>query len=445
MQLQGWGRYPRVDAEILEPTTPQDLIHQLGTDNSAPFIARGAGRSYGDSSLNDRVISSRFLDGFSSFDVETGELRCSSGVTIDDLLKVCIPKGLFPAVVPGTKQVSIGGAIAADIHGKNHHLDGSFCDYVDSFTLALANGETKTCSRKKNKELFHATCGGMGLTGVVLDATLKLEKISSSTIKSKSIATNNLSQTLEQLELQNDKKFVVAWVDCLAKNESLGRGIVHSGNFEEGEDKEGPLEYVDRWGPSVPFNTPSLFLNRYSMSWFNGMYYWLYEKSNSDDVESYDSFFFPLDGVKNWNRLYGRRGFLQYQFLLPEESASEGMRLILDKVASAGKGSFLAVLKKFGAANDNLLSFPGPGLTLTLDFKVESALFPLLDELDRIVIDHGGKHYLAKDARLTESTFKAGYPNWEKFKKVKDKVDPDQRFASLQSHRIGLTSKKDSA
>ncbi len=438
MQLQGWGRYPRLDAELLEPTTPEALIRQLSEDSSASLIARGAGRSYGDSSLNDRVISSRFLDGFTSINLETGELRCSSGVTIDELLKVCIPKGLFPAVVPGTKQVSIGGAIAADIHGKNHHHDGSFCDYVDSFTIALANGETKACSRKKNKELFHATCGGMGLTGVVLEATLKLEKISSTLIKPQSIATNNLSQTLEQLELQNDNKFVVAWVDCLAQNESLGRGIVHSGNFEE----DGRLDYIDRWGPSVPFNIPSLFLNHYSMSWFNGMYYWLYEKSNSDGMQSYDSFFFPLDGIKNWNRLYGRKGFLQYQFLLPEESANEGMRLILDKVSTVGKGSFLAVLKKFGKANDNLLSFPGPGLTLTLDFKVESALFPLLDELDRIVIDYGGKHYLAKDARLAESTFKTGYPNWEKFKKVKDKVDPDQRFASLQSHRIGLTSEK---
>ncbi len=435
MQLQGWGRYPSLDAEMLEPDSSQALIELLNNSDKTSLIARGAGRSYGDSSLNNCVISSRFLDGFSALDESTGVISCHSGITIDELLKVSIPKGLFPPVVPGTKQVSIGGAIAADIHGKNHHCDGSFCDHVESFTLALANGEIKTCSRKKNKELFQATCGGMGLTGIILDATLKLEKVSSVFVRSQSVATNNLAQTLEQLDLQNDNKFVVAWVDCLATNDSLGRGIVHAGNFEEGDH----LEYENRWGPSVPFSTPSLFLNRYSMSWFNGMYYWLYEKSNSEDLDSYDSFFFPLDGVKNWNRLYGRKGFLQYQFLLPEESANVGMRLVLDRVASAGKGSFLAVLKKFGASNDNLLSFPGPGLTLTLDFKVESSLFPLLEELDAIVLDHGGRHYLAKDARLSESTFKAGYPNWEKFRKIKEKVDPHQRFASLQSHRIGLT------
>lgn len=387
MQLQGWGRYPNLNSEILEPTSTQAVTEFL-SNHKDPLIPRGAGRSYGDSSLNDQVISSRFLDSFSSLDTDTGVLRCSSGVTIEELLKVCIPKGLFPAVVPGTKFVSVGGAIAADIHGKNHHIDGSFCDHIDSFSLATANGEIKICSRKKNKDLFHASCGGMGLTGIILDATLKLEKVSNIYVKSQSVATNNLSQTLEQLELLEDSKFVVAWVDCLAKNDFLGRGIVHAGNFAEGDR----LEFINRWGPTIPFATPSLFLNRYSMSWFNGMYYWLYEKSNSVDVESYDSFFFPLDGVKHWNRLYGRKGFLQYQFLLPEESAAEGMRLILERVASAGKGSFLAVLKKFGQGNNNLLSFPGPGLTLTLDFKVEDSLFPLLEELDRIVLDHGGRH-----------------------------------------------------
>lgn len=437
MQLEGWGRYPRIDAELIEPTTAQAVVSLLAKSEGEPgLIARGAGRSYGDSSLNSKVIGSRFLDSFSTFDVESAMMRCSSGVTIDELLKVSIPKGLFPAVVPGTKQVSIGGAIAADIHGKNHHQDGSFCDHVDSLTLALANGEIKTCSVRKNKDLFHATCGGMGLTGVILDATLNLEKVPSVFIKSESIATKNLEQTIEQLENLNDNKFVVAWVDCLAQGEELGRGIVHAGNFAE----EGALEYVRRWGPAVPSNTPSLMLNRYSMSWFNNLYYWIYNRNADADIDSYDSFFFPLDSIKHWNRLYGRKGFLQYQFLIPTESAKQGMQTVLTKVAQAGKGSFLAVLKKFGEGNQNLLSFPGPGLTLTLDFKYEKSLFPLLDELDKIVMDHGGRHYLAKDARLSEACFKAGYPNWEKFKKLKDGVDPQQRFSSLQSQRIGLTT-----
>ncbi len=437
MQLEGWGRYPRVDAELIEPATAQALIKLLDeSKEQSTLIARGAGRSYGDSSLNAQVLSSRFLDSFSSFHEESAKIRCHSGVTIDELLKVSIPKGLFPAVVPGTKQVSIGGAIAADIHGKNHHRDGSFCDHVESLTLALADGEIKTCSAKKNKELFHASCGGMGLTGVILDATLVLEKVPSVFIRSQAIATHNLAHTIEQLETLNDNKFVVAWIDCLARGEALGRGIVHTGEYAE----DAPMEYVRRWGPSVPFSTPSLMLNRYSMSWFNNLYYWLYNRPSNVDLDSYDSFFFPLDSIKHWNRLYGRKGFLQYQFLLPEDSAQQGMQAVLERVADAGKGSFLAVLKKFGAANENLLSFPGPGLTLTLDFKYESSLFPLLEELDEVVIDHGGRHYLAKDARLSAETFKAGYPNWPRFKAVKDKVDPQQRFSSLQSQRIGLTS-----
>ncbi|MCG8415835.1 MAG: FAD-binding oxidoreductase [Pseudomonadales bacterium] len=440
MQLAGWGRFPRVDAELIEPPTAQAVITVLKeSDEEGTLIARGAGRSYGDSSLNTQVLSSRFLDSFSSFDEGSARLRCSAGVTIDELLKVSIPKGLFPAVVPGTKQVSIGGAIAADIHGKNHHRDGSFCDHVESLTLALASGEIKVCSTKKNKELFHATCGGMGLTGVILDATVNLEKVPSVFIRSQAIATKNLNHTIEQLEALNDNKFVVAWVDCLATGDELGRGIVHAGNFTE----DAPMEYVRRWGPSVPFNTPSLMLNRYSMSWFNNFYYWLYNRPAGEDLDSYDSFFFPLDSIKHWNRLYGRKGFLQYQFLLPEDTAQKGTQAVLERVADAGKGSFLAVLKKFGAGNSNLLSFPGPGLTLTLDFKNEASLFPLLDELDKIVIENGGRHYLAKDARLSAETFKAGYPQWAKFKAVKDKVDPQQRFSSLQSQRIGLTTAKD--
>ncbi|MCY4263880.1 MAG: FAD-binding oxidoreductase, partial [Gammaproteobacteria bacterium] len=438
MQLQGWGRYPQVDARLIEPSSSSTAIATIkaqGPQDS--LIARGAGRSYGDSALNSCVLGSRLLDNFKALDTESGILHCGAGLTFDQLLQVSIPQGLFPSVVPGTKGVSIGGAIATDIHGKNHHQDGSFCDYVDSFTLLLANGECKICSPRKNRELFHATCGGMGLTGIILDATVKLEKVSSVSIRSRSVSTHNLAHTIEQLECLNSNRFVVAWIDCLASGPKLGRGIIHVGNFHE----TGPLKYQSRRGHAVPFSMPAILLNRYSMKLFNKLYSRMNNKAKADTVQDYDSFFFPLDRIKHWNRLYGRRGFLQYQILLPLDSAQEGLQSLLETAASAGKGSFLAVLKKFGESNRNILSFPGPGLTLALDFKREASLFPLLNELDRIVIDHGGRHYLAKDSRLDESVFKAGYPQWKKFKALKEKVDPTQCFSSLQSHRIGLTAK----
>ncbi len=436
MLIQGWGRFPRIDAEVLEPQTVSALTNTLASVPEVAQIARGAGRSYGDSALAGQVISSRYLDNFHSLDEEQGILRCGAGLTFEQLLEVCIPRGWFPPVVPGTKFVTIGGAIAADIHGKNHHRDGSFCDFVESFTLALANGELKQCSQSENAQLFRGVCGGMGLLGIVLDVTLRLNKVSSVFLKTQSIPTSNLNKTIAALEQHNDERFVVAWLDCLAQGESLGRGVVHVGDYDDSDR----LTVHKRWGPGVPFSTPALLLNRHSMRLFNSLYYKLNSGSNSN--ESYEEFFFPLDSIRHWNRLYGRKGFLQYQFVLPDASAQEGISSVLQRVASAGKGSFLAVLKKFGAQNSNLLSFPTAGMTLTLDFKNETSLFPLLDELDAIVIDHGGRHYLAKDARLSESVFKAGYPQWQEFKSIKEQVDPDERFASLQSQRIGLTGGK---
>lgn len=440
MQLHGWGRYPKISAQLLEPASTESLLDLIRADEqNTVFIPRGAGRSYGDSALGPHILGSRYLDSLISLDSEQGLLHCGAGLTIDELLKICIPRGWFPAVVPGTKFVSIGGAIAADIHGKNHHLDGSFCDFVDSFSLALAGGKILTCSRSENTELFHATCGGMGLTGMIIDATLRLEKVSSVFIKTRSLATGSLRETIDLLEQNNSARFVVAWLDCLAQGEEMGRGIVHVGEFDDSKR----LKIHKRWGPTVPFSTPSLFLNKYSMQFFNNLYYKL-NAGDAESNESYDEYFFPLDSIGNWNLLYGRKGFLQYQFVLPVETANEGMKTVLMKVAHAGKGSFLAVLKKFGEGNSNLLSFPRNGLTLTLDFKREASLFPLLDELDEIVIEHGGRHYLAKDARLSESVFKAGYPEWEQFVAIKQQFDPGERFASLQSERIGLTNKSGS-
>ena len=466
MELHGWGRYPRVTAEILEPVNSDSLRHLLpAQDRSSGLIARGAGRSYGDSALAATVVSSRFLDNFIAVDESNNAVHCGAGVTLDAILKIAIPRGWFLPVLPGTKFVSIGGAIAADIHGKNHHRDGSFCDHLVRFNLALASGEVVSCSKQENAELFHATCGGMGLTGVILDAELTFEKVSSVSIKRESLVASNLNNCIELLEANESSKYSVAWVDCLARNEALGRAIVHLGEHDDDSDMGGDmsggksggeraggensadikpktLACKSRRGISVPFNTPALLLNRFTMSLFNSAYFHLKQRQSQCSTINYDAYFFPLDNIGNWNRLYGGKGFLQYQFVLPLETAARGMADILERVSATGKGSFLAVLKKFGGANANLLSFPHAGYTLTLDFKREKSLLPLLDELDRIVIANSGRHYLAKDARMSEDVFKAGYPGWEAFAAIKNRVDPEGLFASRQSDRLGLTQKK---
>lgn len=436
MEVSGWGRFPKTDAEIIEPVDSLSLKKLvLAQKKPDSLICRGAGKSYGDSSLADRIISSRFLDNFLALDEAAGTIRCGAGLNLGAILKLCIPHGLFLKVVPGTKFVSVGGAIAADVHGKNHHRDGSFCDHLLSFSLMLASGEVLICSEKENSDLFHATCGGMGLTGVIVDATIALEKISSTSIRQQSLIANNLKQCFELLEENNDSKYSVAWLDCLARGDKLGRSLLFLGEHKE----DGELRYKSRRGPSVPFSTPALFLNRFTLSAFNKLYFNLKKSSKGESTTDYDSYFFPLDNIGNWNRLYGSNGFLQYQFVIPSEAALEGIEKVLKKVSDAGKGSFLSVLKKLGAENKNFLSFPKEGYTLALDFKREEKLFPLLDELDDIVLDHDGRFYLAKDARMSESTFKAGYPDWEKFMQVKHRVDPDNTFSSLQSSRLGLS------
>ncbi len=440
MEVTGWGRFPKITAEIFEPADSQSLQKFLSSQNkSSKCISRGAGRSYGDSSLAAQLLSSRFLDNFLDLDEDRKTVRCGSGISLGDILKVCIPRGLFLNVLPGTKQVSLGGAIAADVHGKNHHRDGSFCDSVESISLVLASGELVSCSRNENADLFRSTCAGMGLTGVIVDATLTLQKISSTYIKQECLVANNLQESFDLIEANNDSMYSVAWLDCLSQGQELGRSLLYLGEHAEANNRKTDLKFRSRRGLSVPFSTPAFLLNKTTMTLFNNSYFALKKNSSGQSILDYDNYFFPLDNIRNWNRLYGAKGFLQYQFVMPSNSALEGMAAVLKKVADLGMGSFLTVLKKFGEENENLLSFPKQGYTLTLDFKQQPSLFPLLEELDQIVLDHSGRIYLAKDARMSETVFKACYPNWEEFVNIKCKYDPNGRFASLQSDRLGLS------
>jgi len=433
--LEGWGRYPRQEARLLLPLSAGQCAQRLrdaGADG--PLIARGLGRAYGDSALAQQVMAMQQLDQFISFDPETGLVRCAAGVSLDTMLRVFVPRGWFLPVTPGTRFVTVGGAIASDVHGKNHHVDGTFGTHVRELDLLLGNGERVTVSPTAHPELFHATCGGMGLTGVILAATVQLKRVQSSDVIETTIKAPNLDSALAAFEQHGASTYSVAWIDCLARGASLGRSLLMLGEHAPA----GELAAPSKGALPVPFDLPAGLLNRASVQAFNTLYYHRILRQRSTRRVPYTPFFYPLDALSGWNRLYGKAGFVQYQFALPRQAGAAGMRAVLAAIADSGRGSFLAVLKAFGAANANHLSFPVEGYTLALDFKVEPAVFALLDHLDRIVLDHGGRLYLAKDARMSIETFRRGYPRWQEFEQVRARWHAHGHFASTQSRRLGL-------
>ena len=432
MSYSGWGNYPKVSAHSYRLDSQPSLRDILnGRDD---FIAHGNGRSYGDSALGENLILTRPYNYFLGFDGDKGILHCQAGVLLSEIIESFVPRGWFLSVTPGTKLITVGGAIASDVHGKNHHNTGSFSETIVEFSIMTGNGKVVTCSAMKNQELYRATCGGMGLSGVILDAKIKLQPISSSLIDQTTIKTKNLSETFEAFEQYKDSSYSVAWIDCMAKKNNLGRGLLMVGEHAQ----EGGLVFANKGKISLPFDLPSFSLNSYSVKAFNSAYYGKVRKTVSEQKVSLDSFFYPLDAIDHWNRIYGKKGFLQYQFVLPLDQSYQGMEKVLTRIAASGKGSFLAVLKLFGKGNDNWLSFPMEGYTLSLDFKVESGVFDLFEELDKIVIDHGGRFYLAKDARITKNKFESGYRDIKKFRGLREDQKMNKKFNSLQSKRVGI-------
>jgi len=434
MKLSGWGRYPQIDSEVFSPQTYESVLSRLCSGNKTPKIARGMGRSYGDSALAAHSIHTRYLDGFLHFDEESGLLTCAAGATLGEILKVFAPKGWFLPVVPGTKFVSVGGAIASDIHGKGHTIDGCFSQYVRSIKLATVSKGILNCSTQDNTDLFRATCGGMGLTGVILEATIQLRKVGSSLIRQETYKTKNLSETISLLDRKHAAAYSAAWIDCVSTGERMGRSVIYLGDHKE----EGGFVGNENLKLSVPFDMPGFLLNRFSVGAFNAVYYHKASSKTLHQDVSFESFFFPLDSVLNWNRIYGRKGFTQYQLVIPKTAGLEAMSDILQRITASQKASFLAVFKAFGAANENYLSFPMEGYTLSLDFKISSDLFKFLDELDHIVADYGGRVYLTKDVRLTENMFKRMYPNWQMVSDIRAQVGANDVIHSLQSQRLGL-------
>lgn len=431
---QSWGRYPRVEHSAVKSVYWRSELPDLAEfeESILPF---GYGRSYGDSCLNEGGIALdvSHLRRFIAFDEKNGLLRCEAGVSLADILEVIVPRGWFLPVSPGTKFVSVGGAIANDIHGKNHHRSGTFGCHVTCFELLRSNGERLICSPSENSELFRATIGGLGLTGVILWAEFTLKPIVNPYIDMDSMRFASLDEFFDiSAESDLDYEYTMSWVDILIGGNKLCRGIFMRGNHNSSEELASkPME--KRLPLALPFDLPSFVLNTLTVKTFNELYYHAQLGKRVHKVVPYDPFFYPLDSIHNWYRLYGKRGFLQYQFVVPFEDSSEAMGEILGRIRRSGEGSFLTVLKKFGdVKSPGMLSFPRPGLTLALDFAYSGKkTLQLLEDLDKIVRESGGAVYPAKDARMSAESFSAYFPQWREFAQY---VDP--KFSSSFWRRV---------
>jgi len=475
--LSGWGRYPIQTCELERPERYADLRPTTDT-----LIARGQGRSYGDAALNEngRVILTERIDRMLALDLKQGILKAEAGVTLANILPVIVKQGWFLPVTPGTKFVSLGGCVAADVHGKNHHHDGSFGDHVLAIDLILADGSHTTCSATENADIFWATVGGMGLTGIISEVTLKLIPIQTSKVMVTHRAASNIDQLFKLLQDPTlDDQYSVAWIDCLASGEKLGRGIAMFGHHATKEElganfsktanpsqppldrggadlalplsrgswrgfvakhlNENPLYFKPKRTHKLPFNFPSWVLNHLSINLFNKLYYYKESSKKAPFLSDYDSYFYPLDAIGEWNKMYGKRGFVQYQCVIPEATALAGLTALLKELSASRRSSFLAILKRLGAEGKGLLSFPLPGYTLTLDLPIrDKGLFSLLDKLDHILLQYGGRVYLAKDARISPESFRTMYPRYGEWLRIKQKIDPANRFSSSLSRRLNI-------
>lgn len=437
MQLSGWGRFPRLDAQLVAPRDEAALAAQIAM---GPVIARGMGRAYGDSALAPVTVSTRHFNRMIAFDPASGQLIAESGVTLGEIIESFLPRGWFPSVTPGTRFVSLGGAIAADVHGKNHHREGSFGAFVDWIDLIGADGTIMRCTRDENADLFHWTLGGMGLTGVIVRAAIRLKRVQTGWIRQTTIPARDLSEALDAFEDSLDATYSMAWIDCAARGDAMGRAIVMNGEHATREElpathRATPFAAPRHGTRRVPLDLPGFALNPLSVRLFNEVYYRLGRRRPRTGLVAWGPFFYPLDSVLDWNRIYGRKGFMQFQCVVPLESHAEGLRAILAAITRAGTGSFLAVLKRFGAQQSRL-SFPMEGYTLALDFAMNPRNLALMDELDRITLDHGGRFYLAKDSRMAAQTLHRSDPRWVEFATLRRARGLAGHFASAQSERL---------
>lgn len=420
--LLGWGRFPRTPQTGRNIAWKDDIPHALA-ECARPTLAYGNGRSYGDSCLavSGEVLHMRTLDRIISVDWTTGVFRAEAGITLGEILELSVPKGWFLPVSPGTKFVTLGGAVANDVHGKNHHRQGTFGRHVRAFGLQRSDDGPLTCSQAQNAELFAATIGGLGLTGIIAWVELQLMPVKSAAVDTVTVRFDNLA-TFFDLSNRFDAthEYGVAWIDCLARGSSMGRGIYIAADHADGHSKLHPPGHTLR----IPFDPAFPVVNGLTTRLFNPVHWHMAPRHEHARTVHLDPYFYPLDRIHDWNRLYGHRGFQQFQCVIPDARAESGIASLLQAIARSGRASFLTVLKRCGdAASPGMLSFPMKGVSLAIDFpqspQLETGLLP---ELDRIVHENDGRLYPAKDAHMTAKHFQSAYPAWRKVERLRDPV-----------------------
>jgi FAD/FMN-containing dehydrogenase len=439
--LSGWGNYPQVVCNVARPERRRELESIVDKTRCIP---RGLGRSYGDSAIaaDGTVIDFTRMDRCLDFDETTGVLRCEAGTSLATILRDFGPRGFMPMVTPGTKFVTVGGCIANDVHGKGHHVDGCFSSCTESFRILLASGEIVEASRTKNPELFWANFGGMGLLGIILDATIRLRRVETLWFQQTAVSIDSLDEMLDALDEYHHLPYSVAWVDSLATGRSLGRGVLTVGSHAKYDDlsprqQKKPLAISPASKLELPFELPSQALNVATIRMLNIVLDQV--QRHGAAIAHYEKFFYPLDFIGEWNRGYGARGFTQYQFVVPAKDGRENIRELLLAIATSGQSPFLNVLKRFGPEHPNtMLSFPMEGYTFAVDFPIRPGLKELLHRLDQRVTAMGGRVYLGKDAFMTRATFEAMYPKLHDWKVIKSTWDPTNHFTSAQAQRLGL-------
>jgi decaprenylphospho-beta-D-ribofuranose 2-oxidase len=445
-RLTGWGRIAPSVAELAQPYRPDQVPALLHGVTARGAIARGLGRSYNNAAQNDGglVIQTTRMNRIIALDPEAGLATCESGVSLEQLMVAGLPDGWFVPVSPGTRQVTVGGAIAADVHGKNHHEAGSFAQHVTWLELLLPDGQIRHVSASDDSDLFWATAGGMGLTGIVLRAQVQLKKVETSRVRVDTVRTANLDDAMGYLEATDDRfGYTVAWMDCLATGASLGRSVITSGDFATADqltptDRRDPLAFRPVARIGAPDVFPPGLLNRRTVGLANEVWYRKAPRRREGEIQTIGTFFHPLDGIRNWNRVYGPAGFRQYQYAVPAGQDAT-VRRSVEMISAARAPSFVTVLKRFGPGSPGYLSFPIAGWTLALDFPARTpGLAGLLGRLDELVAEAGGRVYLAKDSRVSPEMLAAMYPRLEEFRQLRKQIDPAGLLASDLSRRLHL-------
>jgi decaprenylphospho-beta-D-ribofuranose 2-oxidase len=434
-RLTGWGRSRYAQSSVIEPTSADEVLAALN-DASASTLARGAGRSYGDAALNEggRIIRTTRMKVVHAFNPDSGEIVVDPGVTFGDLLQEYAPRGWIPPVTPGTQFATMAGAVANDVHGKNHDRDGSIGDHVRWLDLALPDGTLQRVDRGNAREVFEATIGGIGLTGVMTRICLRMKRVPGSTLLVRERRVAHLDEYLEALEDSRSRsQYSVGWIDGLARGRHLGRGIL-----ETADHIEDPRPLPRRRRVRLPVDLPEAAINSWTVGLFNRCYFARIPARGRERKRDLAAFFYPLDMITDWNRMYGRSGFVQFQCVIPDGEARPALHELLAAITTSGLASFLAIIKTLGSNGAGCLSFPMRGVTLALDFPLRRSTGELLNRLHGITVDHGGRIYLAKDSCVSAQDFRQMYPRIAEFRAILARLDPQRRMRSDMSNRLQL-------